>query len=85
MFFIEKCNEFKNNSKKLWSMINNIIGKSKDKRCVISRLLINNVVETDSKIIVNHLSNQFADIGKLYADRIQQGSNDINHYLKGIR
>ena len=36
MFFIEKCNEFKNNSKKLWSMINNIIGKSNDKQCVIS-------------------------------------------------
>ena len=83
-FFVEKCNEFQNNSKKLWSMINNIIGKSSDKRCVINRLLINNIVENNSKIIVNSLANQFANIGKVYADRIQQGSKDIRQYLKVI-
>ena len=83
-FFVEKCNEFQNNSKKLLSMINNIIGKSSDKHCVINRLLINNIVENNSKIIVISLANQFANIGKVYADRIQQGSKDISQYLKGI-
>ena len=54
-FFIEKCNEFKNNSKNLWSMINNIIGKTLDKHCVINKLLVKNIEEQNFKIIINQL------------------------------
>ena len=50
-FFVEKCNEFRNNSKKLWSMINNIIRKKSDKRCVINRLLIKTLLKTIPKLL----------------------------------
>ena len=36
-FYLEKCIEFKSDSKKLWRMINTVTGKCMDKRCVISK------------------------------------------------
>ena len=34
-YFVDKCTEFRNNSKKLWNMINRIIGKTPNKTSII--------------------------------------------------
>ena len=83
-YYVEKCKEFRNNSKRLWSMINNVIGKTSDKRCVISKLLVENVEQSNSSIIANNLAKHFADVGILYACRIAKSNTQVQEYLSKI-
>ena len=43
LYYIQKCAEFKQNTKKLWGTINKICGKSNDKAMCIESLKVNNV------------------------------------------
>ena len=83
-YYVQKCNEFRNDSKKLWSMINNVVGKSNNKNCVIEKLSVNNIESTNAEIIVNKLAQHFANIGKCYADKIQKSNTDIDDYISRI-
>ena len=68
-FYLQKCVEFKNNSKKMWQLINSVIGKNNDKRCVVTELTINNLKTTSSDQIVNGLAEHFAGVGSNFALR----------------
>ena len=65
-------------------MINNVIGKSSDKRCVISKLLVGNLEQSNSSIIVNTLAQHFADVGKMYANKIAKSIAPVQQYLSEI-
>ena len=82
--YTKKCIEFKHDSRRLWSMINNVIGKTNDKMCVIEKLTVDNLEITNSEIIVNKLASHFAGIGKLYASKINKSEKDIAQYLSNI-
>ena len=81
----EKCLEFKYNSKRLWSMINNIVGKIQDKHCVISKLRVDTIEETNSETIVNRLAQHFSSIGKIYAQKIPPSTCGVETYLQEIK
>ena len=78
-YYNEKCNEFKNNSKQLWSMINNIIEKTANKQCVVDRLKIDNIEVHNSQIIVNRLAQHFSGIGSLYTNKIPNSDLGIDN------
>ena len=40
-YYHTKCSDFKNNAKKLWELINQVIGKTVDKSSVISHITVN--------------------------------------------
>ena len=44
------CNDFKNNTKKLWDMINNLIKRTANKTTILSKLVLNNKEYTNAKI-----------------------------------
>ena len=46
-FCYQKCIDYKNNTKKLWKMINNITGKSTNKKTVIDKLKVGKIEESD--------------------------------------
>ena len=52
-YFNDKCKEFRNNSKKLWEMVDNIIGKTHDKHNVISKLKVDGIECNNSLLIFN--------------------------------
>ena len=83
-FYKEKCSEFKTNSKHLWSLINNIKGKTHDKQCVISKLSVGHIEECNSKIIANRLAQHFPGIGKSYAEKIPASTCGVETYLREI-
>ena len=56
LYHSNKCEEYQNNTKKLWQVINEIIGKNHDKSTSIDYLTINGVKEYGAKKISNSLA-----------------------------
>ena len=84
-FYLKKCVEFKNHSRKLWQMINTVTGKCKDKRTSISKITVNQIEISSSTSIGNHLAGYFANIGKNYANKISSSNISIDEYIAKIR
>ena len=52
-YYIDQCDKFKSNTKKLWQTINRIIGRANDKSTVIEKLKVDNIDCHDPKRISN--------------------------------
>ena len=83
-YYKNKCVEFKNNSKKLWNMINKISGKNKDKTSIIDYIKVDNIEYYDSSGITNNLCKYFANIGENLSSKIPKPRKPINEYLTKI-
>ena len=70
-YYLEKCNEYKSNTKKLWRLINKCNGKINDKSNVIDYLNIDGMKKTESSIIANEFARFFSGIGKEYSNKIK--------------
>ena len=79
-----KCAQYKQNGKKLWQLINRVIGKTPNKKHVIDSLRVNGCIYQDSQTITNELCSFFSTVGENYANRIKCDSNDIKNYIAQI-
>ena len=80
----EKCSEFKQDSRKLWQLVNRIIDKSNNKIDSIDNLRIENILKYDPSSITNGLCEFFANIGEEYANKIDSSGLDINKHINNI-
>ena len=80
----KKCINFKNETKKLWDVINTIIGKKRNRDSMIESLKINNILTYDANKITDTFCNFFANVGKDYANKIPTGNYNIDYYLNKI-
>ena len=80
----DKCTEFKQDSRKLWQLVNRIIGKSNNKIDSIDHLRIDNILKYDPSSITTGLCDFFANIGEQYANQIDSAGLDINKYINSI-
>ena len=83
-YYKNKCVEFKNNSKKLWNMINKISGKNKDKTSIIDYIKVDYIEYYDSSGITNNLCKYFANIGENLLSKIPKPRKPINDFLTKI-
>ena len=83
-YYRSRCKEFKNDTRKLWNVINTITGRTKKKETIINSLKIDNMKTTNSKKITNGLCDYFANVGKEFANKIPKGKHDIKYYLDKI-
>ena len=82
--YLNKCAEFKNNSRKLWDLINTTILKCNNKTDSIDRIKVENIYKTDANSITSSLCKHFASVGKSYADRIPQSNTSVDNYIQKI-
>ena len=82
MFYQDKCKEFRQNTKKLWQMINKVSGKSNDKTTSIDCLSIDGIREYSGKTIVNTMAKYFATVGKKFANKIPKPTHSVTRYLE---
>ena len=75
-YYKNKCVEFKNNSKKLWNMINKISGQNTDKTSIIEYIKVDNIEHYNSQGITNNLCKYFATIGKNLALKIPKSKKN---------
>ena len=83
-YFHGKCNQYKNNTKKLWELINKSIGKTSNKNCIIDKIKIGNVEHVEPVEIANDLCNYYSTIGARLANSIPPPRHDNQFYLKKI-
>ena len=72
------------NTKKLWSIINDISAKQNDKSSLIDCLRISNVLEYDTNKIANKFGEYFASVGKSYSNKVVNPVHDWKYYCDKI-
>ena len=80
----EKCLEFRQDSRKLWRLVNKLIGKNNNKTETIDSLRIDNILKHDPDSITNGLCDFFSSIGESYASNIGKAEVDIENYIRQI-
>ena len=74
MYLHEKCLQYKQDSRKLWQLVNKLIGKQSNK-----------ILKYDPESITNEFCKFFSSIGEKYANKIQTQPNEINTYLNKMK
>ena len=70
--------------KRLWSVINEILKKERNKSNVVNCLTIDGIKTYDSSRIAKEFRKHFSLVGKVYTENTKQSVYDINHYNKKI-
>ena len=83
-YFLAKCTAFKNNSKKLWGLINQTISKSHNKLDSIDKIKVKNIYKSDAKSITSVFCNHFSKVGKSYAEKISKSNRKIEDFIRNI-
>ena len=82
LYHNNKCEEYRNNSRKLWQVINEVIGKTRDKSNAIDYLTISGIKEYGAKKITNSLAKYFSKVGQQYANNIPNPKQSVDMYLR---
>ena len=85
LYYMQKCAEFKHNTRKLCGTINKICGKSNDKSMCIESLKVDNVTTYNTTKITDSFGKYFASVRKKYADNIVKPRTSVDEYLLKIR
>ena len=80
-YYNTKFYEYRTNTKKLWSLINQTINKCKNGGSIIPFITINGLITYNPKKIANSFSHFYSTIGENLAATILPGENEINYYL----
>ena len=83
-YYLNKCIEYKNNSRKLWNLINCKISKCNNKTDSIDKIRVENIYKSDAKSITNTLCKHFSTVGKNYAEKIPNSTTSINEYIQKV-
>ena len=84
-YYLEKCEGFKSQTKKLWMLINEISGKKSDKSSLIEYLQIDDVREYETNKISHSFAKYFAQVGKKFANKIPNPKKSVSEYLKCLQ
>ena len=84
-YYEGKCIEYKNNTKKLWQIINEVSGRINDKTSLIDYITVDEVRVYQGPKIANHFAQYFSTVGKTFAEKIPKPAKDIAYYLSCIR
>ena len=83
-YYRAKCLKFKQNSKKLWSLINETIKKVKHKGSIIPHITVDGIKQSRPKEIVNSFGSFYANLGSSLTAKIVPGTTSIDDYLHKI-
>ena len=84
-YYNTQCERYKQNSKRLWKIINDICGKINDKSTSISFLSVDGIKQYDSEKISNEFAKFFSSIGARYSQNIPKSDESVNTYLNKIK
>ena len=72
------------NTKKLWRVINNVIGKNKNKGSIIPYITIDGICKYNPSIIANEFEKFYSSIGSSLVQNIKVGGKGIDQYIQNI-
>ena len=83
-YYQDKCMEYRQNTSKLWKLVNKLSNKENDKTNIVEYLKIDNLEIYNSKIIAEEFAKHFSKVGKKFAEQIPLSTHNIDHYLTNI-
>ena len=83
-YYIAKCNKYKNNTHKLWQVINQMISKQKHRGSLIPFITVNGIKTYDPKRISNAFGSFYSNLGSDLAKKIKLGKMSIEEYTDAI-
>ena len=83
-YYLQKCVEFKDNTKKLWQIINQMSGKLNDKSSIIDCIKINDIPQYSPNKITNAFGDYFSSVGEKMANKIKKPKIDVSQYINKI-
>ena len=83
-YYKTRAVDFFNDSKKLWSLINEVIGKRKSSGLIIPFIMIDSIKTYTPKAIANEFAHFYSNLGQNLATKIQPGTETIQNYLGKI-
>lgn len=79
-----KIREYKSDGKKLWSIMNEIIGKSRNKSNIIDYINLNGIKQYNQNKIANEFCKFFSHIGPNLSKNIKNAKHKFTHYMNNI-
>ena len=83
-YYASKIEAFKNNSKKLWTLINRLIGKESDKSNYIEKVEIDHIMVMDRSEIANSFGKYFSEVGLNLASNIKSTKKTPQDYFNNM-
>ena len=80
----DKCKEYRPNGRKLWQLINRIIGRENNKHNTIESLKVDNLIKYDSESITNSFNEFFSTVGESLAKQQTCNSSELEEYLRNL-
>ena len=80
----DKCTEFRQDSKRLWQLVNKMIGRENNKTHVIESIKSGNLLKYDPYSITNIFCELFSTVGEKYAEKFKTTIEEIQTYLDRI-
>ena len=83
-YYKNKCIELKNNGAKLWSLINNTVKRTTNKKQLIDKLKVENTELLRSEDIANEFGRYYSNIGRVLKEKVNPSKQSINDYINKI-
>lgn len=80
-YYTKFLDKYKNDAKKTWNLINDIIGKSKTKKDLPDAFLIDGTYVSEKKTIADEMNKFFINIGPSLSQRIDHPNQTFTSYL----
>ena len=77
----EKCLLYKKDSRKLWQLINKLIGKESNKKHIIESLKVDNIMKYYPESITSEFCEFFSTVGERFANKIAEPKTRIDEYI----
>ena len=84
LYYITRASDFTKDSKKLWSLINKVIKRTKDKGSIISQITIDGMKMSNPEKIANEFSKFYSTLGYNLASQISCEPQSAEHYINKI-
>ena len=83
-YYCEKCSQFKQNTQKLWGIINETIKQVKHCGSIIPYIAVNGIRINRAKDIANSFGKFYSQLGSELASKILPGTTMIDDYISHI-
>ena len=83
-YYHEKCSQFKQNTKKLWGIINETIKKVKHRGSIMPDIMVNGIKVNKAKEIANSFGEFYSQLGSELVSKIVPGTTSIDDYMSCI-
>ena len=84
MFYQNQCEQLKQNTKKLWDLINKTTGRINDKICIVKFIKNGDIYHHTASSISNEFAKYFSEVGNKYSDKIKSPAKNIGEYNRSI-